>query len=97
MSRKRRTSPTPLRSSTRRTRQPIPNDHLNRDLSPLPENLNDRRDQYSVSDAKVFVQPFMKAMGKRPSDDSFPSTLGKRAAATQLTLPLARPLHPVYR
>jgi hypothetical protein len=33
-------------------------------------------------------------MGKRPSKDSFTSTLGKRVAATQLTPTSAQPLHP---
>jgi len=33
-------------------------------------------------------------MGKRPSEDSFTSTLGKRVAATQLTPTSAQHLHP---
>jgi len=36
-------------------------------------------------------------MGKRPSKDSFTSTLGKQVAATQLTPALAQPLHPESR
>jgi len=32
-------------------------------------------------------------MGKRPSKDSFTSTLGKRVAATQSTPTSAQPLH----
>ena len=36
-------------------------------------------------------------MGKRPSQDSFKSTPGKRVAATQLTPTSALPLHPECR
>jgi len=36
-------------------------------------------------------------MGKRPSKDSFTSTLGKQVAATQLSPTLALPLQPERR
>jgi len=36
-------------------------------------------------------------MGKRPSKDSFKSTLGTPVTATQLTPTSAQPLHPEHR
>jgi len=63
----------------------------------LPDNYNDRRDDISESDDKPVRRQSRKAMGKRPSKDSFMSTLGKRVAATQLTPTSVQPLHPERR
>jgi hypothetical protein len=63
----------------------------------IPANYNDRRDNISESDDSPIRQPSTKAMGKRPSKDSFSSTVGKRVTATQLTPTLAQSLHPERR
>ena len=97
MTRRRRTSPPPLPSSTRRSRRSIHDEDLDDDLSTIPDNYNDRRDDISESDDEPVRRPSRKAMGKRPSKDSFTSTLGKRVAATQLTPTSAQPLHPERR
>ena len=97
MTRRRRTSPPPLPSSTRRSRRSIHDEDLDDDLSTIPDNYNDRRDDISESDDEPVRRPSRKAMGKRPSKDSFTSTLGKRVAATQLTPTLAQPQHPERR
>jgi hypothetical protein len=96
MTRRRRTSPPPP-SSTRRRRRSINDEDLDDDLSTIPDNYNDRRDDNSESDDEPLRRPSRKAMGKRPSKDSFTSTLGKRVAATQLTPTSAQPLHPERR
>jgi len=94
MTRRRSTSPPPLPSSTRRSRRSIHDEDLDDDLSAIPDNYNDHRDDISESDNEPVQRPSRKAMGKRPSKDSFRSTLGKRVAATQLTPTSAQPLHP---
>jgi len=97
MTRRRRTSPPPLHSSTRRSRRSIHDEDLDDNLSRIPDNPNDFRDDISESDDEPVQRPSKKAMGKRPSKDSFTSTLGKRVAATQLTPTLAQPPHPEHR
>src|SRR5882757_5608139 len=97
MTRRRHTSPPPLPSSTRRSRRSIHDEALDDDLSTIPDNYNDCQDDISESDDKPVRRPSRKAMGKRPSKDSFLSTLGKRVAATQLTPTSAQPLHPERR
>ena len=94
MTRKRRTSRASLPSSTRGSRQSIHHEDLDDDLSTIPDNYIDRRDDISESDDKPVQRPSRKAMGKRPSKDFFTSTLGKLVAATQLTLTSVQPLHP---
>src|SRR5882757_3356166 len=94
MTRRRRTSPPPLPSSTRRSRRSIHDEDLNDDLRTIPYNYNDRQDDISESDDEPVRRPSRKAMGKQPSKDSFTSTLGKRVAATKFTPTSAQPLHP---
>jgi len=93
MTRRRRTSLLPLPSSTRRSRLSIHDEDLDDNLSTIPDNYNDYRDDISESNDKPVRRPSRKAMGKWPSKDSFTSTLGKRVAATQLTPMSAQPLH----
>jgi len=97
MTRRRHTSPPPLPSSTRRSRQSIHDEDLDDDLSTIPDNYNDRQDDLSESDDEPVQRPSKKAMGKWPSKDSFTSTLGKRVAATQLTPTSAQPLYPEHQ
>ena len=97
MTTRRRTSSPPLPSSTRRSRRSIHDEDLDDDLSTIPDNYNDRQDDISESDDEPVRRPSRKAMGKRPSKDSFTSTLGKRVAAIQLSPTSAQPLHPERR
>jgi len=97
MSRRRRTSPPVLPSSTRRSRQCIHDEDLDDDVSTITDNYKDRQDDILASDDEPVQRPSRKAMGKRPSKDSFTSTLGIRVAATQLTPTSAQPLHPERR
>ena len=94
---RRRTSPPPLPSSTRRSRRSIHDEDLNDDLSTIPNNYNYRQDDNSGSDDEPLRRPSRKAMGKRPSEDSFTSTIGKGVMATQSTPTSAQPLHPERR
>ena len=48
----------------------------------------------SESNNEPLWRPSKTAMGKRPSKDSYTSTLGKRVAVTPLTLMSAQSLHP---
>jgi hypothetical protein len=97
MTRRHRTSPPPLPSSTRRRRGSIHNEDLDDDLRTIPDNYNHRQDDISESDDEPVRRPSRKAMGKRPSNDSFTATLGKHVTATQLTPTSAQPLHPERR
>ncbi|KAF8534843.1 hypothetical protein BDD12DRAFT_809030 [Trichophaea hybrida] len=97
MTRRRRTSLSPPPSSTRGRRRFINDEDLDEDLSTIADNYNDCRDDNSASDDEPLRRPSRKAMGKRPSNDSFTSTLGKRVAATQSTSTSAQPLHPDRR
>ena len=63
----------------------------------IPDNSHDQRDDNSESDDKPLRQPSRNAKGKRLSNDSFMSTLGKRVAATQIPPTSARHLHSVRR
>jgi len=94
MTRRHRTCPPPLPSSTRRSRRSIHDEDLDDHLSTIPDNYNHRRDDISESNDEPVRRPSRKAMGKRPSKASFTSTLGKRVAATQLTPTSEQPLHP---
>ena len=60
----------------------------------IPDINNDLRDVNSESNDHSLWRPSRKELGKRPSEDSFTSTLGKWVAATQLTLTSAQPLQP---
>jgi hypothetical protein len=62
-------------------------------LSTIRNNYNDRRDDISESNDQPARRPSRNAMGKRPSKDSFTSTLGKQVAATELSLTSEQPLH----
>jgi len=93
MKRKRRASLPPLPSNTRRSRQSIHNEDLDDDLSTISDNHDDRRDDNSESDDEPLRRPSRKAIGQRPSKDSFMSTLGKQVAASRLTSTSAQPLH----
>jgi len=97
MTSRRRTYPPPLASSTRRSRRSIHDEDLDDDLSTITDNYNDCRDDISESDDESVQRPSRKAIGKRPSKDSFTSTLGKRVAATQLTPKSSQPLDPELR
>jgi len=97
MTRRCRTSPPVLPSSTRRSRRCIHNEDLDDDVSTIPDNYHDRRDDISASDDEPVQRTSRKAMGKRPSKHSFTSTLGIRVAATDVTPTSAQPLHPERR
>jgi len=68
------------------------NNDLDDDLSTIPNNYNDRRDDNPESDEEPVRWPSRNTMGKRPSKDSIMSTLGKQVAAMQLTPTQAQPL-----
>ena len=93
MTRRHRTSGPPLPSSTSRSRQSIHDEDLDDDLSTLPDKYNHCQDDISESDDQSVLRPSRKAMGKRPSKNSFTSTLGIRVVPTQLTPTSAQPLH----
>jgi len=97
MTRRRRTSPPPLPSSTSRSRRYIHDEDLDDDLSTITDNYNDSRDDISESDHEPVLQSSRKAICKRPSEYSFTSTLGQRVAAAQLTPISVQRLHPESR
>jgi hypothetical protein len=82
MTRRCRTSPPPLPSSTRRSRRSIHDEDLDDDLGTIFNNYNDRRDDVSESDDESVWRPSREAMRKRLFKNSFMSPLGKRVAAT---------------
>jgi len=88
-----RTSP-PSRvpDSTRGSRWFMHNEDLDDDLSMIPDNFNDHWDHNSEFDNEPQCRTACKAIGKRPSTDSFMSTLGKWVVATQWTSMSVQPL-----
>ena len=94
MTTRRRISPPLLPFSTRKSRRSIHDEHLDDDLSSIPDNYNDRRNDNAESHDEPLWRPSRNAMGKRPSKDSITSTLRKRVAAIQLTSTTAEPQHP---
>ena len=98
MTQRRHTSaPPPLPSSTKRCRWSIQEKDLDDNLSTIPNNYNDRRDDHSKSHDEPLQRPSKTAIGKRRSKVSFTSTLGNRLFRTQLTVTSAQPQPPEDR
>jgi hypothetical protein len=77
MARRSRTSHPPLSSSNRKSRRSIHDEDFNDDPNTTPEYYNDRGEDISETDDQPIRQPYLKVMGKHPSNDSFTSILGK--------------------
>jgi len=90
-----RTSPPlPVPSNTSVCKLSMRNENLDDELSTIQDNDNDRRDAMPESEDKPRGRLSRRAMGKRPSKDSFTSTLGKCVVATKFSCTSAQPLHP---
>ena len=93
MTRRHRTSPAPLPSSTSRSRWSIPDEDLDDDITTIPDNSNDHWDDNSESDNEPSQRLSRSAMCKRRSRDPFMSRLGNWVAATQSPHTLAQHLY----
>jgi len=68
--------PSPLSSSTMRSRQSMQDEYFDDNLNTISDNHDDQGDNNLEFNNKPLRQPSRKAMEKWPSTGSFMSTLG---------------------